>query len=775
MSGGFYNYFSGQAVKPAQVQYEALTIPPSLTLVWPTESIEGANYVAAWMDVDATAGGNSLTMPDATQGSTGVASIINNVGADTFTVLDNTGTLIATIAAGLSWVVILKDNTTQAGSWEAVQLGATTSNAQASALAGLGLQAVLTQLVVAFGTVYLNANSPLTPAYRASGVVWQGAGGTLQLNAIATLTAGWWCLVTNEGTEPLTVSTSGADTINAAANFVIPANPGGPPYSTLIIASSTGFNTFAGTPSVIPISGGGTGATTAGQALTNLGGTTIGVDIFEAPTAAAILELLGIGPSAFQESTIAGNQVLTESSINTAFVCTAALSLALPDSTTLTKSFLFAVSAQGGAVTLAPGTGADKINGGTAGANFIIPQGASALVVTDADDNWWLFFLGYPGTPWVAAAGTADAITVANTVPVLSLIDGQIQAVRHTAANTSTTPTLKQDASPAYTITKLGGGLLAVGDIPGVNYEAFYRYNLANTRWEMLNPATPWLDYYSITQGAMLYRGKYTDISTPGTWMPLAPPADTGYLLQYYIDSSDSTVQYPRWVSYAPSLYRKTFAANTSFTFPDGITTSTAFRIYGLGGGGGGGAGTAGGNGNAGGGGGSGGYGDVLLSGFTAGQVATITVGNGGTGGSGSVGANGDSSIFAYASLNVMTLSGGSGGGLGSATVVGAGGAAGGVTLSTSGLTLIDSITQGASPGGGGAYLGNSISIGGAGGSNPLGKGGAISIAGSNGNVATGAAGSGYGAGGAGGAESGATATIGGAGTNGVIILEWAQ
>ena len=758
----FFNYFSGSAVKPAQVQYEALTIPPSLTLVWPTESIEGANYVAAWMDVDATAGGNSLTMPDATQGSTGVASIINNVGTDTFTVLDNTGTLIATIAAGLSWVVILKDNTTQAGSWEAVQLGATTSNAQASALAGLGLQAVLTQLVVAFGTVYLNANSPLTPAYRASGVVWQGAGGTLQLNAIATLTAGWWCLVTNDGTGPLTVSTSSADTINGAANFMIPANPGGPPYSTLIIASSTGFNTFAGTPSVIPISGGGTGATTAGQALTNLGGTAIGVDIFEAPTAAAILALLDIGPSAFQESTVAGNQVLTGSSINTAFVCTGPLSLALPDSTTLTKSFLFAVSAQSGAVTLTPGSGSDKINGGAAGASFVIPQGASALVVTDAADNWWLFFLNYPSIPWAAAAGTADAITVANAFPVLNLIDGQTQAVRHTAANATTTPTLKQDASPAYTITKLGGAALAVGDIAGANYEALYRYNLANTRWEMLNPATAWLDQIGSAWGDMLFRGTAKwEVLVAGT---------AGQVLQTNGAGADPTFATPA----TQKLQRETFTANGSFNFPANITTSTSFRVYGLGGGAGAGAGTAGGNGNAGAGGGSGAYGDVLLSGFTAGQVATITIGNKGAGGSaGANGANGGSSIFAYAAANVVVLAGGTGGGAGSSATVGAGGVAGAVTLNTTGLTLIDSITQGASPGAGGTYLGNSISIGGAGGSNPLGRGGATSIAGSNGNVATGANGSGYGAGGAGGAESGGTATTGGDGTNGIIVVEW--
>ena len=51
-------------------------------------------------------------------------------------------------------------------------------------------------------------------------------------------------------------------------------------------------------------------------------------------------------------------------------------------------------------------------------------------------------------------------------------------------------PLLGVGSAPAYTITKLGGAALAVGDIAGNLHELILRYNLANTRWELVNPKT---------------------------------------------------------------------------------------------------------------------------------------------------------------------------------------------------------------------------------------------------------------------------------------------
>jgi hypothetical protein len=85
------------------------------------------------------------------------------------------------------------------------------------------------------------------------------------------------------------------------------------------------------------------------------------------------------------------------------------------------------------------------------------------------------------------AAGTADALTV-TIASVASLFDGLLIFVRLAAANATATPTLALNALGAKTITRKGGTALAVGDLPGALAEACLKYNLANTRWELLNP-----------------------------------------------------------------------------------------------------------------------------------------------------------------------------------------------------------------------------------------------------------------------------------------------
>ena len=94
------------------------------------------------------------------------------------------------------------------------------------------------------------------------------------------------------------------------------------------------------------------------------------------------------------------------------------------------------------------------------------------------------------GINWVAAAGSSDAITATFTPALTALTDGQLAFFRASAANTTTTPTFSPNSLTAHTITKFGGAALAVGDIPAALAECILRYNLANTRWELLNPAT---------------------------------------------------------------------------------------------------------------------------------------------------------------------------------------------------------------------------------------------------------------------------------------------
>ena len=91
---------------------------------------------------------------------------------------------------------------------------------------------------------------------------------------------------------------------------------------------------------------------------------------------------------------------------------------------------------------------------------------------------------------WTIAAGTSDAITATYTPSQGNPADGQLYAFRATAANATTTPTFAPNSQTARTITKAGGAALAVGDIPGNLAEVILRYNNANTRYELVNPAS---------------------------------------------------------------------------------------------------------------------------------------------------------------------------------------------------------------------------------------------------------------------------------------------
>ncbi len=92
------------------------------------------------------------------------------------------------------------------------------------------------------------------------------------------------------------------------------------------------------------------------------------------------------------------------------------------------------------------------------------------------------------GIPIVAAGGTVDAIT-ATYSPAITLADKMIAAFVALGANTITNPTFAPNGLTSHTIVKQGGVALVVGDIPRALYVCLVEYNLANTRWELLNPA----------------------------------------------------------------------------------------------------------------------------------------------------------------------------------------------------------------------------------------------------------------------------------------------
>ena len=241
MAGGnFTNVFGGQVVRPSQLSYQSITMSSNTTLLWPTESLEGAVYVASEIDVTATATHLALLMPSALIAATGPATTITNVGTNTFSVADNTGNTIVNIASGQAWIITLTSNTTQAGTWRTLQLGSTTTSAVASQLAdGITTQATTlnTLQVAEFVNTYSNS-ALLTAAVRGGcSVLASGsAASTFQMDLIFNLGAGWYQDIVNLSGNTLTLSGSSVQLLNSAPTFAMSAGS-----SARVIAGASSF------------------------------------------------------------------------------------------------------------------------------------------------------------------------------------------------------------------------------------------------------------------------------------------------------------------------------------------------------------------------------------------------------------------------------------------------------------------------------------------------------------------------------------------------------
>lgn len=236
----YVNPFTGQTLSPSQVGYEALTLSASTYLQWPINGND-TSVVANIIQVTATTSGLNLLLPSALQVSTGQSVLIQNIGANSFTVTDISGNTIIAIASGVAQYIFLTNNTTNNGTWSTVTFGAGTSSANAAALAGYGLTAINTTLNQQYAESSLFSNTTLNATYRAQFLVWSSGVGTITLPSASTVGNGWFVIIRNGGSGIVTLTPAGTDTIDTNVNQQLQLT------ESLVIVSNgvNGWNTFA--------------------------------------------------------------------------------------------------------------------------------------------------------------------------------------------------------------------------------------------------------------------------------------------------------------------------------------------------------------------------------------------------------------------------------------------------------------------------------------------------------------------------------------------------
>lgn len=256
----YTDVFGGANIYPSEISYSSVALSTDITLSWPEETSTNVNLATKIMDVTPASSGLSIILPDASKTGTGNTILFNNRGAHTFTVRDAAGVQVVTVAAATLWQIYLTNNTTVAGTWRSLQYGATTSIANASALAGTGIVAVGALLSQSVPITAFNSNYTTTLADRAKMFNWTGAAGTLTLPDPTVVGNNWFIYLRNSGSGAISADAPGATLIDG--DSFLSFQPG---ESAIIACDGTGFYTigfgqsatFAFDYTVIDVSGTG--------------------------------------------------------------------------------------------------------------------------------------------------------------------------------------------------------------------------------------------------------------------------------------------------------------------------------------------------------------------------------------------------------------------------------------------------------------------------------------------------------------------------------------
>lgn len=184
-------------VTPAYSFYNLInltTTNQSATLVFPGTFVPSTNYFSAYTIIIQTGSFQGIiNLPDTNLGAPGNAATFSNKSNANIKIKSFEGNEIVTLAPGTVWQVVLTNNNI----WTTLQMGSTTSAANASELAGAGLKALDSKLNLNMLVVTKSSTFTLDETYLSQIINWVGGSSSIALPSISSVYDGFFFFIKN--------------------------------------------------------------------------------------------------------------------------------------------------------------------------------------------------------------------------------------------------------------------------------------------------------------------------------------------------------------------------------------------------------------------------------------------------------------------------------------------------------------------------------------------------------------------------------------------------
>ena len=213
----YTSVFGNDSIPVADSSYGSASLTSSQAFGWP--EVESGAYLLYEMMDFASDGAYTVTLGAANQVSVGRAVTIVNRSAFTLTFEDAGNSTVSTLAAGDTKCLYVTDNSTEAGVWGVISLGAGTTLADASALAGYGLKVANSKIATNAEVTSQPAAYTVLSSDRGRVVAFTGSGSVnCNLMQSSTVGNGFLVGVSNQGSGSVVVEGFGTETVDLELN-----------------------------------------------------------------------------------------------------------------------------------------------------------------------------------------------------------------------------------------------------------------------------------------------------------------------------------------------------------------------------------------------------------------------------------------------------------------------------------------------------------------------------------------------------------------------------